>query len=94
MIREWRDQAACKDEDPNRWSPGGGCIDSKARRRLIADAIVICVKCPVRPDCARTALALGAESGVWAGIDLGDSVKAVPEPKLKALRKIRDEVRS
>ena len=39
----------------------------------------ICGNCPLRQVCARTALALGATDGVWAGVDLPGEHATVDE---------------
>ncbi|MBU8841521.1 WhiB family transcriptional regulator [Mycolicibacterium goodii] len=42
----------------------------------------ICGNCPLRQACARTALALGATDGVWAGVDLPGEHATVDEHKV------------
>lgn len=39
----------------------------------------ICGNCPLRQACARTALAIGASDGVWAGVDLPGEHATVEE---------------
>jgi hypothetical protein len=45
--------------------------------------------CPMRAQCAGLAVDLGADSGVWAGIDLGDNgTRPDVADKIEQLRKI------
>ncbi|WP_063749801.1 WhiB family transcriptional regulator [Streptomyces xylophagus] len=59
--QEWRDDAACRDYDPELWHP---VSDTTA-----APAIRICTTvCPVREECLDFALNEGEQYGVWGGL--------------------------
>ncbi|WP_372494230.1 MULTISPECIES: WhiB family transcriptional regulator [Nocardia] len=64
-------QAPCR-QSPHLWFPPRD--RSGTRRSRAAEAMQVCIThCPVRAKCAQQAIDLGAESGIWAGVDLGDS---------------------
>jgi hypothetical protein len=45
----------------------------RARREAVKQAITLCrTECPIRRQCADTAVKTGAMSGIWAGYDLGE----------------------
>jgi hypothetical protein len=51
----------------------------------------VCGECPVRRNCAHTALDTGATAGVWAGVDLGSADDNRTHGKTRALRRIANE---
>lgn len=55
MSADWRDQASCRDHDPDLWFLPGR-PDTVAARRQIAEAKAICRRCPVRQPCAEWAV--------------------------------------
>ena len=59
-YQNWRDQAACRDADPELFFPkeGGSAQPAKA----------ICAGCPVTAQCLRHALSFPEWHGVWAGL--------------------------
>ncbi|HLH57606.1 MAG TPA: WhiB family transcriptional regulator [Streptosporangiaceae bacterium] len=61
---DWRDQAACRNADPDLFFPistmGPGL-------RRINDAKRVCAGCPVREPCLNWAVESGEDSGVWGG---------------------------
>ena len=61
---DWRDQAACRDADPELFFPIG-----KGEPTLLQldRAKQICARCPSRTPCLEWALASGQEAGVWGG---------------------------
>jgi WhiB family redox-sensing transcriptional regulator len=61
-IRGWRDEAACRDENPELFFPLPS--NPAAERRAKA----ICWTCPVREDCLTDALTTGASEGIWGGL--------------------------
>lgn len=64
-MADWRDRAACRDEDPELFFPistGGPSL------RQIALAKQVCRRCPVRSDCLDWALTTGQDAGVWGGL--------------------------
>jgi WhiB family redox-sensing transcriptional regulator len=63
-IRSWRDDAACRDTDPDLFFPVGTtglAVDQ------IASAKAVCATCPVRRECLEFALFTNQDSGVWGG---------------------------
>jgi WhiB family transcriptional regulator, redox-sensing transcriptional regulator len=88
MSDPWR-STPCR-EEPELWFP---TRDKQQRGGRVADAITKCVRCPLRRPCARLALRTGAECGVWAGVDLGDTGgRRMSRDNSDALRAIADEV--
>lgn len=57
-MGDWRDQAACKDADPELFFP---------RTEVLAEAEAICESCPVRMDCLVYAIENNIEHGTWGG---------------------------
>lgn len=62
---DWRHRAACKDEDPELFFPVG---TSGPALLQIAEAKMVCRRCPVNVECLRWALASGQDAGVWGGM--------------------------
>lgn len=62
--RDWRDDAACRREDPELFFPVG---TRGPAARQIEQARAVCAGCPVRSDCLLEALAAGVE-GIWGGL--------------------------
>jgi WhiB family redox-sensing transcriptional regulator len=64
-MGNWRDLAACRDEDPELFFPigTGPAADADAQR-----AKAVCRSCPVREQCLTFALSSGQDSGVWGGL--------------------------
>jgi WhiB family transcriptional regulator, redox-sensing transcriptional regulator len=61
---EWREEAACRDADPELFFPEG----TSAPALLQADqARRVCQSCPVRRPCLSFALRLGLPPGIWGG---------------------------
>jgi WhiB family transcriptional regulator, redox-sensing transcriptional regulator len=61
---DWRDDALCKEEriPTTMFYP-----DRKRGDVAAAEARKICLRCPVRLDCARWAMDAGEDHGVWGG---------------------------
>jgi WhiB family transcriptional regulator, redox-sensing transcriptional regulator len=61
---DWRDQAACRNADPDLFFPIG-----KGEPTLLQldRAKQVCAGCTVRTPCLEWALASGQEAGVWGG---------------------------
>ena len=61
---DWRDDAACRQLDPDLFFPvstsGASLMDIEAAKR-------VCQRCPVTTPCLRWALDLGQVSGIWGG---------------------------
>ncbi len=56
---------ACRDEDPELFFPVGNSGPALAQ---IADAKLVCARCPVTADCLSWALSSGQDTGVWGGM--------------------------
>ena len=63
-MDDWRDQAACRNEDPELFFPIG---TSGPALLQTEKAKVVCGRCPVREQCLEWALAHGEILGVWGG---------------------------
>ncbi|MGH8896870.1 MAG: WhiB family transcriptional regulator [Egibacteraceae bacterium] len=64
MVTDWRDRAACLDEDPALFFPigvTGPALDQTEQAKAV------CRDCPVRAQCLDWALATGQDAGVWGG---------------------------
>lgn len=59
-MSAWQHDAACRDEDPDLFSP------HDKDTRAIAQAKAVCAVCPVRAECLAAALA-GGDRGIWGG---------------------------
>lgn len=62
---DWREHAACRDQDPDLFFPIG---DAGPALQQIDDAKAICHRCPVTEECLRFALATGQDYGIWGGL--------------------------
>lgn len=62
---DWRNHAACRDEDPELFFPIGNTGPALVQ---IEDAKAVCRRCPVIDDCRAWALAAGEKAGVWGGL--------------------------
>ena len=63
--RDWRDDAACRDADPELFFPDG---DIRSARAQVKTARLICRGCAVSATCLNWALATGQEAGIWGGL--------------------------
>lgn len=63
-MEDWRQSAACRDEDPDLFFPVG---TSGPALMQAEEAKRICARCPVREQCLRWALDTGQDFGVWGG---------------------------
>jgi len=62
----WRDDAACRDAEPDLFFPDAG--DIRSARAQVKMAKLICRGCPVSTTCLSWALASGQEHGIWGGL--------------------------
>jgi WhiB family redox-sensing transcriptional regulator len=62
---DWRDHAACRDEDPELFFPIGNTGPALLQ---IEEAKAICRICPVEAACLEWALDSGQDAGVWGGL--------------------------
>lgn len=79
---DWRKQAACRGQDPDRWFPlsyvGPSIPDVLATKAVCRE------QCPVRSECLRVAMLAGCQDGIFGGLD--------PEER-KAIKRKRDRNR-
>ena len=62
----WRDQAACRDTNPDLFFPAGS---TGVAVEQIEAAKAVCRSCPVQDACLRFAFETNQEAGVWGGTD-------------------------
>lgn len=60
MSGDWRDEAACRGQDPSIWLPERGDPVLRAKR--------ICSTCPVADDCLEYALRESITVGIYGGL--------------------------
>lgn len=60
----WRDEALCRDTDPDLFFPVGTTGQALVQ---IERAKRVCGECPVRMDCLDFALATNQDAGIWGG---------------------------
>jgi WhiB family transcriptional regulator, redox-sensing transcriptional regulator len=65
MLLDWRDQAACLDEDPELFFPVGSTGPALEQTER---AKAVCAGCPVRAACLDWAVETGQHAGVWGGM--------------------------
>ena len=63
--RDWRDRAACRDEDTEVFFPTG---TTGPALQQIDEAKAICARCPVISNCLNFALQTGQDYGIWGGL--------------------------
>jgi WhiB family transcriptional regulator, redox-sensing transcriptional regulator len=64
-LPDWRDDAACRDADPELFFADS---DVRSARTQVKTAKLICRGCPVKVTCLNWALASGQEAGIWGGL--------------------------
>ncbi len=62
---DWRDRAACLDEDPELFFPIGNTGPAIAQ---IEEAKAVCRRCEVVDTCLKWAIAYGQDNGVCGGL--------------------------
>lgn len=62
---DWRQMAACRDEDPELFFPVGSSGPAAALEKA---AKAVCAGCPVKADCLSYALGTGLDHGVFGGL--------------------------
>lgn len=62
---DWRDHAACRNEDPEDFFPGSAGPAAQAQER---HAKAVCFVCPSQQPCGLWALQTRQEFGVWGGL--------------------------
>ncbi|HET9690969.1 MAG TPA: WhiB family transcriptional regulator [Acidimicrobiales bacterium] len=63
-VNDWRDDAACRDTDPDLFFPVG---TTGPAIEQIESAKLVCTQCPAQVPCLEFALATNQESGIWGG---------------------------
>ena len=63
-MSDWRDLAACRDEDPELFFPVGVGAPALAQAE---EAKAVCRRCDAVADCLAAALAEPHTAGVWGG---------------------------
>lgn len=71
-MSDWRDSAACRGGDPERWFPINEAGTNPSDEQLIADAKAICRACPSQGPCLAWAVANHCTYGVWGGLTSGE----------------------
>src|SRR5690606_19682515 len=66
---DWRDLAACRDEDPELFFPIG---TSGPALLQVEQAKAVCRRCPVAAECLTWALGHPEEYGIWGGLTEGE----------------------
>ena len=64
-IPDWRESAACVDEDLNLFFPISTV--GAAAQQQVAAAKAVCGRCPVRAECLAWSLDVGPEFGIFGG---------------------------
>ncbi|MET8682055.1 WhiB family transcriptional regulator [Streptomyces sp. NPDC004647] len=62
----WRQSAACRNEDPELFFPIGTSGPAILQEQ---EAKTVCERCPVTEQCLEWALENNQDSGVWGGLD-------------------------
>jgi WhiB family redox-sensing transcriptional regulator len=67
MLRydDWREHAACRDEDPELFFP---LSEIGPGARQADEAKAVCARCPVREQCLEYALDNGLDHGIFGGL--------------------------
>ncbi|MEU5095499.1 WhiB family transcriptional regulator [Streptomyces sp. NPDC020996] len=76
-MNDWRDHAACRDQDPELFFPIGSSGPALLQTQ---QAKAVCTRCPVQEQCLEWALENGDTLGVWGGTN---------ETERRALRRRR-----
>jgi hypothetical protein len=72
-VPEWHESGACNLFPELDW------IEAKAKSAQALACKTICAACPVRYDCALSALERGEPNGIWGGLDRGERKKLAVE---------------
>lgn len=62
---DWRDNAACRNEEPDDWFPVGSTPAAQAQT---VHAKAVCWTCPALEACGRWALQTRQPFGIWGGM--------------------------
>lgn len=65
----WREDAACRDTDPNLFFPVGTTGEAEEETRA---ALALCRQCAVREQCLEFAMATNQRDGIWGATSEDD----------------------
>ncbi|TQJ09588.1 transcription factor WhiB [Lapillicoccus jejuensis] len=82
ISMDWRDRAACLDEDPELFFPIGNTGPAILQ---IEEAKAVCRRCDVMDTCLKWALESGQDAGVWGGLS-EDERRALKRRNARARR--------
>ena len=84
-LWEWQESAACRTADSAQFfSPSGERGPARRERERLARQF--CDACPVREECARFAMALGEEHGIWGGVTSQERIAVLRRPRARTGR--------
>lgn len=67
-VADWRNDAACRNEDPEMFFPMAPSDSTMSATSAASAAKSVCQRCPVVHDCLTWALDSGQRLGVWGGM--------------------------
>lgn len=67
-MRQWLDQARCRDTEPELFFPPSEDETVPAVATQVAAAKAVCAGCPVWAECLAWAVTTGQAFGVWGGL--------------------------
>jgi WhiB family redox-sensing transcriptional regulator len=82
IFMDWRDRAACLDEDPELFFPIGNTGPAILQ---IEEAKAVCRRCTVVDVCLKWAIESGQDAGVWGGMS-EDERRALKRRNARARR--------
>jgi WhiB family redox-sensing transcriptional regulator len=82
IFMDWRDRAACLDEDPELFFPIGNTGPAILQ---IEEAKAVCRRCEVLDTCLKWAIESGQDAGVWGGMS-EDERRALKRRNARARR--------
>jgi WhiB family redox-sensing transcriptional regulator len=82
ILMDWRNRAACLDEDPELFFPIGNTGPAISQ---IDEAKAVCRRCEVIDTCLKWALESGQDAGVWGGLS-EDERRALKRRNARARR--------
>lgn len=81
MFDDWRESAACRDEDPELFFP---VSEMGPGARQVAEAKAVCARCPARQDCLDYAVDNALDHGVFGGMTDRERRQLVRRPTAAA----------
>lgn len=74
---DWRDSAACRDEDPELFFPISEVGPGSAQ---VERAKSVCARCPVRSECLKYAMDSGLGYGIFGGLTVLERRQLARQP--------------